>query len=336
MPSRRPIFRSLTSRPFKSVLPLTELRTEFAGRLRSMTVVEAAIWVANEPSGKKPSGHAVEKALGWLKPRPRCRGNRESPHQSNSGRAARARRGALKHRPATLEHVIDVFPGVMPVLSPLLWALMDGENEPSLDLLNALDDAAFWGIHTAFLGHPGRINVLSEDCARGLVICGTFDALATLWWSVNKAVKEGRHSDSLRIAQYLPPAAAALSCRPEAARIAPLLFARCRQQVLDAVSANGKRLDLFNYDYSRAAADITDWSTGLPAGMKIDPYEGLAGIAGLHAQEWLNRWKAPLTGSDARTGIRWANNCLPSNKLASMNLHSKALKMIRSTLGDYF
>jgi hypothetical protein len=244
----------------------------------------------------------------------------------------------MQLRESTLQLVVDKLPGAMPALAPLLWSLIHGSLWLSPALIDTLDDAAFWSMHVRplLIPFPMLIERMTEDRLRALTTLGSLDAVAALWCVLLAAIEDKRDTDALIASRYLPPAIALLSCRAETQRIAPLIFARCRQLVLDRVSAAEMRLDLFEYDLSRAARSALGWQPGLQFAATDRAREWTKQPLAPAVAAWLADWLAPLTTHSRHGGVKWAKACRPSADVHVTGMAPQALQVIRTALGGYF
>ncbi|MGH8109164.1 MAG: hypothetical protein ACREO1_10680 [Arenimonas sp.] len=320
---------------------ITRLPKDFATRLMGVACTEDAI-----AHTEMISAHSLERMHGRVK----YRSGESGPR--NSGLTAKWRLG--KHVPcqSSLLRLANQCPSIAPIGHNALWIVLRHGLHTQHDIdqsLLYLDDAAFSTVYgklpwdrlepiTPLVIHSGKATRI------GLVMQGSFDAVAALYAISRKYELENEPEKAIVIASHIPPTLALFKRSAATQRLAYLIFARLRQLSLDSLRFAGKSLRLSSYDLDEALSTAPD---SLPIPNPKNPYKRpsilkhptpipgdlvdwilshCAEIVKQRRQESAPRWKI---------GLGPAAHCARMEQVGQA-FHETAIAQFRTTLGRYW
>lgn len=165
------------------------------------------------------------------------------------GTLARNQSGQVVFSQPRLEELSRTRLGVLQSAKSILWEMLRRPRVLSTEEMRALDPIVDLVVneHLWLLGGVRRARV-DEELLQRLAACGTLDAVAAMWSLLLEAEASGKAETAFLCARYLPVTVALLGVLPVGQRVAFLILARLRQQCLDRISWQGRRLALVDFD----------------------------------------------------------------------------------------
>ena len=264
------------------------------------------------------------------------------------GSMARSRSGQFVLSVPRLSEWREDCPQVKLIADSPLWDLLrrpSGHGEALPDLKESADEKAYWSIYQWL--HSG----LLRDCPlptdeaqmQRLAACGTLDGIVGLWVLILRALARKETKTALTGGRYLPPALALLACSAAGQRVAHLLFARIRQQTLDALRRGGTALSLRDYDFPAAVISASGIELlNVQRDPRFNRYGNKIASVSQATRAWILEHRAELRRFNDNSWPPWQHGLGPRthgsgplNPNALPAFHQLACARIRAELGAY-